>query len=68
MAVYDDGVGAFDVLKPGGIIAFDDYMWGDGMLDQTLAPRPGVDKFLEEYMGQYKMLHMYTQVWIQKNA
>jgi hypothetical protein len=67
-AVYDDGVGAWACLKPGGIIAFDDYLWGVGLPDQSFAPKPGIDKFLEEHDGQYSILFHGHQVWIQKNA
>lgn len=67
-AAYTDGVNGWRDLKPNGILAFDDYTWGDGLPDQTLAPRPGIDKFLEEYAGQYQLINKVHQVWIRKNA
>ena len=67
-AAYTDGVNGWRDLKPNGILAFDDYHWGDGLPDQTLAPRPGIDKFLEEYAGQYQLINKTHQVWIRKNA
>lgn len=65
-AAYTDGVNSWKVLKPGGILAFDDYTWGDGMPDQTLAPKPGINKFLDEYQGEYEVLLIDNQVWIRK--
>jgi hypothetical protein len=67
-AAYTDGVNGWRDLKPNGILAFDDYTWGDGLPDQTLAPRPGINKFLEEYAGQYQLINKVHQVWIRKNA
>jgi hypothetical protein len=67
-AAYTDGVNGWRDLKPNGILAFDDYTWGDGLPDQTLAPRLGIDKFLEEYAGQYQLINKVHQVWIRKNA
>jgi predicted O-methyltransferase YrrM len=66
-AAYKDGVNGWRDLKPNGILAFDDYTWGDGLPDQTLAPRPGIDKFLDEFNGQYHLMHKGAQVWIRKN-
>ena len=66
-AVYRDAVGSWKILKPQGLLAFDDYTWGDSMTDQTLAPRPGIDRFLAETSGEYELLEMGTQVWIRKN-
>jgi hypothetical protein len=65
---YEDGVGAWNCLVPNGILAFDDYTWGDGLTDQTLAPRPGIDKFMEEHTGKYVLLMRGYQVWLRKNA
>lgn len=65
-AVYTDGVNAWNVLKPGGILAFDDYLWGEGLDNQELAPKPGIDRFLDEHDGKYGLLHKGAQVWIRK--
>lgn len=49
--VYKDGCMAFEKVKSGGYIVFDDYVrrWS-----QTMA---GIDKFLEEYKDKLKILH-----------
>jgi predicted O-methyltransferase YrrM len=67
-AAYTDGANGWRDLKPNGILAFDDYTWGDGLADQTLAPRPGIDRFLEEHAEQYHLINKASQVWIRKNA
>lgn len=63
---YRDGCNAWNNLKQNGILAFDDYLWGEGLPDQSLAPKPGIDKFLEEREGQYQLLNKGAQVWIRK--
>jgi predicted O-methyltransferase YrrM len=67
-ATYKDGVNGWRNLKPNGVLAFDDFTWGDGMPDQSLTPRPGIEKFLDEFNGQYYLIHKGAQVWIRKNA
>lgn len=62
--VYNDGVGAFSLCKEGGIIIFDDYQWGKEY--RTNRPKTGIDKFLSEYVGRYRILHMDYQVVIMK--
>lgn len=64
--VYEDAEGAWACLLPGGIIGFDDYKWGDSLENQELAPRPGIDRFMQEHVGQYTTLNIDYQVWIQK--
>jgi hypothetical protein len=59
---------SWQFLKPNGILAFDDYTWGDGLPDQSLAPRQGIDKFLDKYNDNYHLIYKGPQVWIRKNA
>ena len=65
--VSDDAESAWKLLKPNGILAFDDYMWGQDM-PEHLTPRPAIDNFLNKYTGTYNLLTKEYQVWIQKNA
>lgn len=53
-------------LKSGGIMAFDDYNWGNA-LPLHLRPRPGIDLFLLRHEGEYELLEKNEQVWIKKN-
>ena len=52
-------------LKSGGIMAFDDYTWGEG-LPPHKRPKLGVDLFLERHAGKYEVLGSGLQVWIRK--
>ena len=65
--VYKDATFGWRCLKAGGIMAFDDYLWLHDSGDKMLSPRPGIDKFLQEYKDQYKLIVMDEQVWISKN-
>ena len=63
--VADDAEGAWKILKPGGILAFDDYMWGQDLPEYT-TPRPAIDNFLSKYTGTYDLLTKEYQVWLMK--
>jgi predicted O-methyltransferase YrrM len=64
-AVAADAEGAWKLLKPNGILAFDDYMWGQDM-PEHLTPRPAIDDFLAKHEGTYDLLTKEYQVWLQK--
>lgn len=66
-SVATDAVLSWRGLKPGGILAFDDYLWRDNYTKQYLHPRPAIDAFLEAHDGQYETLTINAQVWIRKN-
>ena len=64
-AVASDAEYSWELLKKGGILAFDDYMWGQDMKPE-LTPRPAINNFLEFHEGEYEILTMEYQVWIEK--
>jgi len=64
-AVANDAENAWKILKPNGILAFDDYMWGQD-LPPHLTPKPAIDNFLDKYTGSYELLTKEYQVWIVK--
>ena len=64
-AVYRDATDAWPLLKAEGILAFDDYLWGDDV-HPSLRPRFAIDRFLEEKQGEYVLLGQDYQIWIQK--
>lgn len=66
--VYLDAHLSWDKLKPYGIMAFDDYLWQHDTKQDYLRPKPGIDKFLSEHVGEYHLLIMDEQVWISKNG
>ena len=53
-------------LKSGGIMAFDDYLWGHHTGDPRLAPQVGIDLFLHRHELDYQLLTKNSQVWIRK--
>jgi len=63
--VYIDAVNSFKLIKSGGIIVFDDYAWGKSYGDE--ATSVGIDKFLNEYLNEYVLIHSGSQVVIKKN-
>jgi predicted O-methyltransferase YrrM len=65
-AVYRDAINAWALLKSGGVLAFDDYLWGQDM-HPSLRPMLAIDKFLEEKQGEYELLSKDYQVWIRRN-
>ena len=63
--VAADAEESWKILKPSGILAFDDYLWGEG-LPEHLTPKPAIDNFLQKYAGAYDILSKDYQVWIMK--
>jgi predicted O-methyltransferase YrrM len=65
VGVLMDAELAWPLLKPGGIMAFDDYTWGAEMPPE-LTPGLGIDLFLSRHDGEYETLVVNEQYWIQK--
>jgi predicted O-methyltransferase YrrM len=53
------------LLKSGGLLAFDDYQWGQH-LPIFKTPKLGIDLFLERHLGEYEILEQGLQVWLRK--
>jgi len=64
--VYSDAELSWNVLKNGGILAFDDYTWQheSGLLENC--PGPGIDRFLNEKNNMFELLERSNQLWIKK--
>jgi predicted O-methyltransferase YrrM len=62
LAVQEDAENAWLLLKSGGILAFDDYLW----TDQVDTPKEAVDKFIATHNEELIVLHHGYQVWVQK--
>ena len=65
--VLRDAIGAWDRLKPGGLLAFDDYEWGEHRPPHD-RPRPAIDAFLDIHATELLVLERGWQVWVRKNA
>lgn len=63
--VIKDAVSAFECLKPGGIMAFDDYLWSAG-LGITKEPKVAIDSFYQIYSDKIEVLVNDYQFWIKK--
>ena len=63
--VAKDADNAWKLLKSGGIMAFDDYLWGED-LSPELTPKPAIDRFLAKYTGEYELLSEDYQLWLKK--
>jgi predicted O-methyltransferase YrrM len=63
--VAEDAEASWKLLKPSGILAFDDYRWGQD-LPPHLTPKPAIDEFLDKYKGAYDLLTQDYQVWLMK--
>lgn len=48
---------SWQLLKPGGMLIFDDYMWGDFVNNPTHTPKLAFDAFASIYRGQFFVAH-----------
>jgi predicted O-methyltransferase YrrM len=64
-SVIEDAILSFSLLKKGGIMIFDDYLWF-GMKTYIDNPKPAIDAFLEIYADKITVLYKGYQVLIEK--
>lgn len=64
-SVLKDGLNALYRVPPGGIIAFDDYLWTLGK-GQYLDPKPAVDALYACHVDQLDLIDSGIQVWFKK--
>ena len=64
-AVYWDAIDSWELLASGGIIAFDDYQWGQDV-HPSLRPKLAIDQFMGEKQGEYEVLVNNYQMWLLK--
>ena len=63
LGVFSDAVGAWPLLKPYGMMAFDDYRWDSGQSPEH-EPKKGIDKFLQFCDGSYSTMIVNNQYWV----
>jgi predicted O-methyltransferase YrrM len=68
MNVLEDMVHCFRLLKIGGIMESDDYLWDDPEWNQEGRPKEGIDAFLSVYGPKIKILQKDALVWVEKVA
>lgn len=66
-AAYCDSSLAWELLRPRGVMIFDDYKWKPE-LPITERPKAGIDSFLRSIKGDYLVLHDGYQVIIEKRS
>lgn len=64
-SVLEDAILSFSVLKIGGIIIFDDYLWKH-FDNEIYNPQIAIDAFLNIYQNKIKILYINYQVIIEK--
>lgn len=64
-AVLNDAVNAYLCLKPGGLLAFDDYLWESGNGDHN-NPAPAIDAIRSIYRDRLELVDMGQQVWFRR--
>ena len=64
--VLQDTIYSFDLLKQGGIMILDDYVWGDYINMPTKTPKIAIDGFLNSYAEHIEILSKNYQVIIKK--
>lgn len=64
--VLKDALSAWRLLKPNGILMFDDYKMGSGKLPVEERPKMSIDAFLQLYRKNLKVLHKSYQVIVKK--
>ena len=64
--VLEDAILAWQLLKYGGILTFDDYWWGVHTTDERVKPKLGIDAFLMAYEGHYEIIRSGWQVSLLK--
>jgi predicted O-methyltransferase YrrM len=62
--VLTDAVLVWDLVKPGGVIALDDYGWHTPTVPKD--PSVAIDAFMEVMEGRYEVLHKHYMVVLAK--
>lgn len=63
--VFADASNAWGLLKPDGVMAFDDYLLID--LNNDKETKVGIDRFLESIKEEYQIIDSGYQLWITKS-
>jgi predicted O-methyltransferase YrrM len=65
--VLTDACMAWQVLKPKGIMVFDDYMWGNPR-DILHRPKPAIDAFTNIFAEEVDIVHVGYQLVVRKKG
>jgi predicted O-methyltransferase YrrM len=68
-AVLEDSVLAWRLLKPGGVLIWDDYRWkAENTTDPLKSPGPAIDAFLALFAGDYDVLLSGWQIIVRRKS
>jgi predicted O-methyltransferase YrrM len=67
-AVLADAVGALPLLKPEGLIAFDDYLWTSTFGGELATPKPAIDAFAAVHADRLQLVQLGPQAWYRLNG
>ena len=65
--VLTDACMAWPLLKKGGIMVFDDYLWGD-MARPNHVPKPAIDAFVNIFIEELKVVHIGYQFIVRRTV
>lgn len=65
--VLSDAIMAYHLCRVGGMIAFDDYLWGN-QGDLIERPKVAIDCFVNIFAKKVKLICIGSQIWVQKIA
>jgi predicted O-methyltransferase YrrM len=65
--VLTDACMAWPLLKPKGLVVFDDYMWGDPR-DILHRPKPAIDAFCNLFAEEAEIVHVGYQLVVRKKG
>jgi predicted O-methyltransferase YrrM len=65
--VLTDACMAWPLLKQGGIMVFDDYMWGNPR-DILHRPKPAIDTFINMFAEEVDVVHIGYQAVVRKKG
>jgi hypothetical protein len=65
--VLTDACMAWPLLKPNGVMVFDDYLWGEPR-DILHRPKPAVDAFTNLFAEELNIVHVGYQLVVQKKG
>lgn len=66
--VWNDIILAWPLLKTGGYIVLDDYIWSKFLVPNSDRPEIAINDFLNLASNSYRMIYKDVQIFIQKTA
>lgn len=65
-SVFIDAVNSWHLLKPGGVVVFDDYLFHEDNWPKDLTPKPVIDEFVASFRCELTVVHRGNQLILRK--